>query len=71
MSLYSDCSLFVAVIVDNLARTQAAANATKPKPKSVKVHNQLLPMMISCSSTACAELVIIYTLYMDTIMYRS
>lgn len=27
----------MAVIVDNLARTQAAANATKPKPKAVKV----------------------------------
>ena len=32
------CSLFVAVIVDNLARTQAAANATKSNSKTVKVY---------------------------------
>ena len=32
----------MAVIVDNLARTQAAANATKPRPKPVKVCLNLL-----------------------------
>lgn len=31
LSLFFHLSLFVAVIVDNLARTQAAANAAKPK----------------------------------------
>ena len=31
----------MAVIVDNLARTQAAANASKPKPKAVKVESEI------------------------------
>ena len=43
------CSLFVAVIVDNLARTQAAANATKPKPKAVKVELNLRPLHVLTS----------------------
>ena len=38
----------MAVIVDNLARTQAAANATKSKPKAVKVatiKNIIVPLV--------------------------
>ena len=46
MSLFVCYSLFVAVIVDNLARTQAAANASKPRPKAVKVCNKLPPSSI-------------------------
>ena len=33
LSLLYACSLFVAVIVDNLEHTQAAASASKPKSK--------------------------------------
>lgn len=35
----------MAVIVDNLARTQAAANATKSKPKAVKVATIIVPLV--------------------------
>ena len=35
----------MAVIVDNLARTQAAANATKSKPKAVKVATTIAPLI--------------------------
>ena len=34
--IYTFLSLFVAVIVDNLARTQAAANASKKMPSLQK-----------------------------------
>ena len=41
--LHSQCSLFVAVIVDNLARAQAAANYSRKRDDSMEQVRQSMP----------------------------